>query len=650
MQSLPGNGRIVNSVEASGQSSQVVATGEKSSNLLWQRFLCGAAAGLVLTLLIEFLPLNTAEMGMLELQYKLAKGSPIGQNAIKVSKDISLVVLDDNSQYDFEITKFADRRSQHVLTELIKELEAYDPAVIVIDLDLRGACDQELASLMQTKKNIALAIFGNTDQDNELPATDPWPCGAYLEHTVHGRTQLKHEVNGAVYELPIYEHERVAERGNQNQRLLAAEPSLVEAVLGLNKDRTGVGPDVKALRRGWMPLYLSPREVKFPQIVFQKALLFDDHDINNQDIRFVLGDNPKALFGRKIVMIGTVLTQLTESDATRRASREEHPSHLSYQARALETLLNGGEISSFPRKVEDFIAIFLATLFGGFCAIANWRARTLAYIFGCTVVIGVGIASFQALHVSVSVVAPWAILSGCYIVSSFIFMDADLRIRNRELALARRSMQVRAEEERQRIAEDLHDETLPNLSVVARMADQLSKSLKDNPVPTMMRERLDFSIAEMRRVINDLHPSVLETMGLKLALENLLEQVGKDGNFKTSFSDNNGFDETQLSKETQLLLYRIVQEALNNVRKHSHANRVEVHLHSRNGSFVIAVRDDGVGIGAKAARGDSHGIVNIRQRAQLIGARVDWHRPRAFDSGTELQIELPLPRAEKENG
>ena len=66
---------------------------------------------------------------------------------------------------------------------------------------------------------------------------------------------------------------------------------------------------------------------------------------------------------------------------------------------------------------------------------------------------------------------------------SFIHLDANLQERNKELAQARKSMQVRSEEERQRIAEDLHDETLPALSQVARLADQLSLELVDNPIP-----------------------------------------------------------------------------------------------------------------------------------------------------------------------
>jgi signal transduction histidine kinase len=627
-------------------SEEISAKLEKPSKLLWQRLLWGAAAGFVLSMLVEFLPLDVAELGMLQWQYRLASLMPIGRSSQYVSNDVSLVILDDNSQFDYEITKF-DRNSQHVLAGLVKQIEEFGPSVIVIDLDLRGARDEDLVALMQKQNNIALAIFGNTDPDNELPATDPWPNGDYLEHTLHGRTQLKHEVNGAVYELPVSEHDTSGAYGNQTQRLLAAEPSLVEAVLTLNKDRTGVGPDVKTLRRSWMPLYLTSRQVTFPQIFFKKALLMEKLGGSHAS-QLAFGDSPQKLFGRKIVMIGTKLTQLAAD--FNRTKKEDHDPHLFYQAKALETLLKGEEISTFPAALASLIAVLLGTIFGAFCAVANWRFRTIAFALGSLLLAAGSVVAFQYMQINVPIVAPLAILTGCYIISSFIFMDADLRVRNRELADARRSMQVRAEEERQRIAEDLHDETLPTLSAVARMADQLSDTLKDNPVPAMMRQRLDFSIAEMRRVINDLHPSVLETMGFKLALENLLETLGKDDELKTTFVDRNGFDESQLTRETQLSLYRIVQEALNNVRKHSQAHQVEVELNTQEGRLMISVRDDGVGIAAKVARSDSHGILNIRQRAQLIGALVAWRRPKNFASGTEVQIELPLPQAEKENG
>jgi signal transduction histidine kinase len=604
---------------------------------LAKRWLWGALSGLVLAALIISIQLDTAETAMLELHYKLASSSLFGSSKPRTSNDISLMILDDDSQYDFEITKFADRRSQHSLTELIKVLEKYDPAVIVLDLDLRGACDKDLVSLMQNYKNVAIAIFGNTDQDNELPATDPWPSGEYLEHAAHGRTQLKHESNGAVYELPIAEHAIQSLQGNQTQRLLAAEPSLIEAVLTLYKERTGVGPDVKSLRQKWMPLYLSAKQMNFPTATFKQAPQAEQ-STNSAD-QFYKG---------RIIIIGTLLTQLSEQRGNVVQLRSQ-ASHLYYQAKALETLLSGEEISTFPSWIVKVICLIIGLLAGGLFALANWPGRTLAYALASVVLILGSFGAFQFMQLNLPIVAPFAILSGAYVVSSFIAMDANLRQRNYELAIARLSMQARAEEERQRIAEDLHDETLPNLSVVARMADQLAKSMKENPVPKMMRERLDFAIAEMRRVINDLHPSVLETMGFKPALENLLATLAKDGDFQVSFHALDNFPEERLPKPTQLLLYRMVQEALNNVRKHSQAKHVEVELDGAPEFLRIAIRDDGVGIASTDSKSGSHGILNLKQRAQLIGAQVAWQRPKKYGSGTEVEIKLPLNLLAKEH-
>ncbi len=248
--------------------------------------------------------------------------------------------------------------------------------------------------------------------------------------------------------------------------------------------------------------------------------------------------------------------------------------------------------------------------------------------------------AFQLFHVNLPVASPIAVLFLSACLGTFIYLDTDLRQRNKELAEARESMQVRAEEERQRIAEDLHDETLPALSSVARMADRLAEQMDDNAVPVQMREKLDFAVVEMRRVINDLHPSVLETMGFKPALENLVVMLSRESNIECNFTDGDGIDEYDLSSFTKLQLYRIVQEALNNVQKHSGAKLVELSIAQKNGTLIIAVIDNGKGIDKRTIRRDSHGLLNIRQRAQLIGAQVEWKKPDSFTTGTELKLKI----------
>jgi two-component system NarL family sensor kinase len=158
-----------------------------------------------------------------------------------------------------------------------------------------------------------------------------------------------------------------------------------------------------------------------------------------------------------------------------------------------------------------------------------------------------------------------------------------------------------------------------------------------------MRRKLDSAVTEMRRVINDLHPSVLETMGFKPALENLLSMLTHDMEVNTEFEDLDDSDEDyDLSDFTKLQLYRIAQEALNNIQKHSKATRVKLVIGAKNNYLNINVVDNGRGIDPKLIRPDSHGLLNIRQRAQLIDATVDWKSPQIFPTGTDFRVRIPI--------
>jgi signal transduction histidine kinase len=93
---------------------------------------------------------------------------------------------------------------------------------------------------------------------------------------------------------------------------------------------------------------------------------------------------------------------------------------------------------------------------------------------------------------------------------------------------------------------------------------------------------------------------------------------------------------------TKLQLYRIVQEALNNVERHSFASVVNVSICNDATSLQITVNDNGVGFEPGKIRPEAHGLLNIRQRAQLIGARVEWRKSKTFGKGTEFKLRLPL--------
>ena len=593
--------------------------GQGKNGLLVQRLFWGAVAGCLATFLIAGSPyLENMELSMLEWRYQIAEQAAVE----KLSSEIGLVNFDDNCQFEMGIARFNDLKSQKMLAQVIEHIEQDSPAMVVLDVDLRGAVCPSLIKTFRRYRNVVLALFGSLEGSTDLPAS------AYLTHAfAFGYDELSYQSDGRVRQLPISYRQVTTDAPGMSSTLLAPVPSLIEAVLDLYRSIHGVGPNSQFLaNQKDKPLYFSFNKQNYPAISLLQV--FNGKFAPNQ-------------FRNRIVIIGNTLT--ARQDQTGSELRVlPTQSKMAIHADAIATLLSNQQISTFsPGLSKVFILIFGGAICG-LAAILGLAPRCFLLAGAAVCLLVLGQVCFQVFHMVIPVASPLAVLIVCFSLGTFINLDTGLRQRNRELAQAREFMQVRAEEERQRIAEDLHDETLPALSAVARMADKLSNELGDNPVPSQMRERLDFSVGEMRRVINDLHPSVLETMGFKAALENLLAILSREGGMQMQFTENGGFDDSRLTKFCKLQLYRIVQEALNNVQKHSGAKYVEISLRARADHLRLSIIDNGKGMSGNLSKGDSHGVLNIKQRAQLIGAKVEWKKPSAYSSGTEVQIELPL--------
>jgi signal transduction histidine kinase len=206
--------------------------------------------------------------------------------------------------------------------------------------------------------------------------------------------------------------------------------------------------------------------------------------------------------------------------------------------------------------------------------------------------------------------------------------------RRRNLAI---DLQLQSEEERKRIAKDLHDETMPSISSVLRLVDQLTEQDGGNPIPKEMRGRLENCLTEMRRVINDLHPATLEEFGLSVSVAHMVEQFGRQSAIKAIFSDTTSG--AQLPAFHEMCIYRIIQEALNNIAKHSKATELKVSMESAGDRVVVSISDNGVG-GAQRKPG-CYGMQSISHRAKLIGASVQWKSSEAL-SGTTIILNVPL--------
>jgi signal transduction histidine kinase len=203
---------------------------------------------------------------------------------------------------------------------------------------------------------------------------------------------------------------------------------------------------------------------------------------------------------------------------------------------------------------------------------------------------------------------------------------------------------IRAQErERARIAIGVHDDSLQVITAAMLRLQQLRRRLRD-PDALEVLDRLEESIAlaadRLRRLIFDLRPPALERSGLAAAVRDTLSRLRDDVGIEVRL-DNRLAAEPPLP--TRLLLYRITQEALNNVGKHAAADTVEVYLADRDDGYLVRVADDGQGTSAERRAylpEPGHlGLVLMRERAEFAGG---WFRfESARSSGTKVTVWLP---------
>lgn len=602
--------------------------------LFFQRLFWGTLAGCLATILLAESPvLDTMELNLLEWRFKVAHEINSKILGTAKSPDIVIVTYDDDDQFDLEAEPVdgGPNPIQGVLANLIGTIEKGNPLLVVVDIDLSGKSDPELVKAFQKyRSNIVLALLGNLENASDFPSSDLRKACAACAYD-----HLQLEANGLVCQMPMV---AVTPEGTVNSPIFTygheVFDSLPKAVAGLMASKSGIGPTVGQMPKFTpddIPLYINFRGIKYD--TFPAA-------------EVVNGEVASSHFDGKVVIIGTKFTQKQDNTPTVRTPLAQNVTHAQIQADAINTIHKNQIIHTFPRTILHHLLLLAGGTLGALASVLRMGTRTTSFLTTSMIIVTATEILFMVSHVYVPIVPLLAVLMLAFIFGTLIYLDTDLRLSNKELADAREAMQVRAEEERQRIAEDLHDETLPALSSVARMADKLSEELVDNPVPQEMRSKLDQAVVEMRRVINDLHPSVLETMGFKPALENLLVSLERDMNIETSFNDGDKHDNYGLSQMTRLQLYRIVQEGLNNIQKHSRANKVELSIGLQDTLLLIKVTDNGRGIDPSKIRADSHGLVNIRQRAQLIGANVEWSKPETYESGTELRLKITVGTSE----
>lgn len=200
-----------------------------------------------------------------------------------------------------------------------------------------------------------------------------------------------------------------------------------------------------------------------------------------------------------------------------------------------------------------------------------------------------------------------------------------------------------AEEERRRIAMDIHDQTLADLAAVKRGVESLKEQNGCLDEANSLEHDLQKAMQNLREVMDNLHPQTLDILGLGAALESHLERhFSSEEMPEYHFHQTRKAEELPLPKFVSLAVYRIASEALQNVIKHAEANRYEISLDVNDGRFCLVIEDNGRGFNPDVILDSSHrGLHNIRERARAIGAQVLW-KPSRFSSGTRFELTLNL--------
>lgn len=198
------------------------------------------------------------------------------------------------------------------------------------------------------------------------------------------------------------------------------------------------------------------------------------------------------------------------------------------------------------------------------------------------------------------------------------------------------------EEERRRIARELHDELGQRLSALkmdlSSLRHDMHRVAYDERISAMI-SMLDETVASLRRIATDLRPTMLDDLGLNAAIEWLARESARRMGIEVTL--RLGEVDPALNGRASTAVYRMVQEALNNVARHARATDVSIDMRQAGGELVLTVHDNGVGFPLGSTRKeDSFGLMGIRERAHLLGGSLEIDNP--LGGGGRITVRLPL--------
>lgn len=217
--------------------------------------------------------------------------------------------------------------------------------------------------------------------------------------------------------------------------------------------------------------------------------------------------------------------------------------------------------------------------------------------------------------------------------------------RTEQLSILSRHLITVNEDEKSRLARELHDEMGANLTSISMDLNAVTQRLLESQ--PALAEQLSHAKASLldtvelkRRIVENLRPSLLDNLGLCAAIQSYCEEFSRLSSVPCDVDVDTDFDGHEPAMT--IALFRIVQESLNNITKYAKASRVSVTLRRTDGGLILRILDDGIGIAADTlAKPMSHGLLGMRERALLLGGSLTIRRGRN-DTGTCIEAQIPL--------
>lgn len=217
----------------------------------------------------------------------------------------------------------------------------------------------------------------------------------------------------------------------------------------------------------------------------------------------------------------------------------------------------------------------------------------------------------------------------CWLATDKVKLLEDLAAREEQVRRLAEHMVEVEEAERRRISRELHDEAGQSLLCIRLQLEMLEQEAAAGNAPppeklAELREMTEHTILEIRRLIAALSPAILEQMGLAAAIRQLVGRFRRVHPAEVRIHLPRKLD---LPKRVEIIVYRLVQEILNNIAKYSLASRVNLLVDSADGCLSIQVEDDGVGfdVDEAFARGECYGLSGLRERVALMGGKLAVH-------------------------